>query len=79
MKAVLGENMLAGDKIEKDRFPREYVRKYQLHNLYMYDHPEDYRSPYTLLSEKEVKGAVSVIVLDFLNHHEYNKLFGYFK
>ena len=48
MKSVLKENMLAGDRIRKKQIPRHYVGRYGVNNLYRYDHPEGYRSCYTL-------------------------------
>ncbi len=74
MKAVLLGNMLAGDKVQKDRIPRLYLAKYGIHHLYHYEHPQSHRSSYMILNEG--KGAF-VLVIDLLNHHDYNKKFGY--
>ncbi len=67
MKLVLKENALAGNKIQKDRIPNYYVRKFGVHNLYRYGHPEGFRSCYTLLNDG---AGLSVVVLDLMNHTE---------
>lgn len=74
MKLVLKENAFAGDKIQKERIPPAYVKKYGLHNLYRYEHPEGHRSCYTLLNDGS---GLVVVVLDLLTHKEYERLFGY--
>jgi hypothetical protein len=74
MKAILKENMLAGERVAKDKIPKVYLVKYGVHNLYHYCHPEYYRSSYTILSN-EKKGIP--LVIDFISHGEYSKLFGY--
>lgn len=74
MKLVLKANCFAGEKIQKDMIPAAYVKKYGIHNLYRYAHPEGYRSCYTCLNNG--KGYV-VIVLDLMTHKEYERVFGY--
>jgi hypothetical protein len=51
MEVVLKENAFAGDKVPRDRFPRKYVEKYGINNLYKYNLPGNYRACYTLLSD----------------------------
>lgn len=74
MQAMLLENMLRGERVPKDRIPKFYLFKYGARNLYHYTHPEDYRSSYTILNDGT--GAYP-LVIDLLNHHDYNKLFNY--
>ena len=74
MKVVLTENMLVGSRIPKDRIPKVYLVKYGIHNLYHYNHPESYRLSYSILNEGN--GSFP-LVIDLLNHHDYNKIFGY--
>jgi len=75
MKGVLKENMLAGDCIGKKQIPGHYVRRYRVNNLYRYDHPEGYRSCYTLTEHNQM--GVCPTVLDLKTHDEYDKIFGY--
>ena len=63
-----------GNKIQKDRIPDYYTRKYGVNNLYRYEHPENYRSCYTLVKRE---GEICGLILDFMTHREYEKRFGY--
>lgn len=75
MDDTLKENMFAGEQVQKMLIPRHYVERYGINNLYRYQHPEGYRSCYTLVNYPGV--GVCPLVLDFLNHPEYERLFGY--
>ena len=75
MVGVLKENMFAGERIQKDRIPPKYRVKYGVNNLYRYDHPEGYRSCYTLLNKEGL--GVCPIIIDLMSHKEYEKVFGY--
>jgi hypothetical protein len=70
MEVKLKENMLAGDNIGKEKIPKYYKRQYGVNNLYRYEHPEGYRSCYTIL-----QGCV--YILDIRSHTEYDRIFGY--
>ena len=70
MKAVLKENMFAGDLIKKGIVPQVYLEKYGVNNLYRYEHPEGHRSCYTI-----VEGCAYII--DLMTHPEYDLRFGY--
>jgi hypothetical protein len=66
--------MLAGTRIEKRKFPRVYVQKHGITNLYKYNLDASNRLIYTLVTDKS---GIAVIVLEILNHKEYEKRFGY--
>jgi len=70
MSVVLKENKLAGEQIGKSRIPQHYIKKYGVWNLYRYDHPEGYRSCYTILKK-------CPHILDIVPHPVYDKIFGY--
>jgi len=70
----LKENMFAGDKIEKKKFPKHYIQKFQINNLYKLNLNSRYRLTYTLIGDKS---GVAVVVLEVLDHKEYEKRFGY--
>lgn len=74
MKLVLKGNMLAGDAVPKGQIPSHYREKFGLNNLYRYDHPEGYRSCYTLLTYDV---GVCPLILDLKSHKEYSRIFGY--
>ena len=53
---VLRENMLAGEKVEKRKWPEVYVREYGIRNLFLMDLGRRYRLTYNVLSEA-LKGS----------------------
>jgi hypothetical protein len=71
---VLKENMFAGDCIEKRKFPRYYVQKFGVNNLYKFDLDVRTRLVYTLVAEE---GGVAAVVLEILDHKKYDERFGY--
>jgi hypothetical protein len=70
MKAVLKENIFAGDVIKKGLIPDFYLERYGVNNLYRYQHPEGHRSCYTI-----TEGCAYII--DLMTHPEYDTRFGY--
>jgi hypothetical protein len=70
MADVLEENKFAGEQIRKSQIPRHYIKQYQVNNLYRYEHPEGYRSCYTIINK-------CPHILDLMSHPEYDKVFGY--
>lgn len=75
MVDLLWEDMTVGESIQKERIPRYYRRKYNVNNLYRFEHPEGYRSIYTLAKFNEL--GVCPFILEILSHPEYDRRFGY--
>ena len=71
---VLRENMGAGEKVEKRKWPRMYVRKYGIRNLFRLDLDRNYRLTYTIIADGLKK---VVCVLEVMDHKTYNRRFGY--
>jgi hypothetical protein len=71
---VLRENMLAGDKVEKKKLPKAYVREYGITNLFRLDLDRNYRLAYTIVAEGMLK---IVCILEVMDHKTYNERFGY--
>lgn len=71
---VLKANMFAGETIEKRKFPIIYVQKYAITNLYKYNLDASNRLTYTLVADNS---GTAIVVLEILNHKEYEKRFGY--
>ncbi len=64
-----------GVNIPKDRIPRSLKIEYNLHNLFKIDINDNWRLVYYVKSLD--RDATLVIVIDFMTHIEYNRLFGY--
>jgi hypothetical protein len=70
----LSSNREAGRKIPRALWPREYVRKYGVTNLWKYNLDSYWRLIYTLTGT-EIK--MFLICLGFMPHPEYDRKFGY--
>ena len=72
----LKDNPEYGLHIPKDRIPKEYIIKYDVNNLWKANLSDGWRMIYTIRGS-----AVEIIslILDIMNHRDYEKKFGYRK
>ena len=70
MKKVLLEHKYSGERIKKSLIPQYYIKNFGVYNLYRYDHPEGYRSCYTIVDN-------CPRILDIMSHAQYDLRFGY--
>jgi Txe/YoeB family toxin of Txe-Axe toxin-antitoxin module len=68
------KNAFCGIQIPKKQIPREYIKKYEIANLWKYDLPNAWRLIYSI---RGGKAFVVSIILEWLSHKEYNKRFNY--
>lgn len=68
------ENAFCGTQIPKRLFPKEYVQKYHIDNLWKYDLPSGWRLIYSIGREGTF---VLSIVLEWFSHPEYERRFNY--
>ena len=71
----LRDNAFAGIQVPKRLFPKEYIRKYGINNLWKYDLPKGWRLLYTIAPDNEVE-LISAI-LEWFPHKEYERRMGY--
>lgn len=68
------ENAFIGRNVKKELIPKNLIEKYKLNNLWIYDLPSGWRLLYSITSnEIEIIAAV----LDWMNHKDYERLFGF--
>lgn len=67
-----------GEHIKKRDIPRYYIKKHNIPVLYLVDLPQWWRLTYSIM-EFEVKNELSCLMLELMNHDQYNKRFGLFK
>ena len=67
-------NPTCGVKIPKKLWPKEYVKKYSVTNLWKYDLPSAWRLIYTIESDEV---TIVSIILEWFDHREYEKRFNY--
>ena len=70
---ALKDNPFAGIKIPKQLWPKAY-RRYFLKILLKYDLPNAWRLVYTIEGDKL---EISVVILEWFSHKDYEKRFGY--
>jgi Txe/YoeB family toxin of Txe-Axe toxin-antitoxin module len=77
IKAIhsLRQNAYCGIQIPKRLIPKEYLKKYNLNNLWKYNLSEDWRLIYTLTQENEIE-LISAI-LEWFDHKAYERRFNY--
>ena len=68
------ENVFCGIQIPKKLIPREYIKKYGIKNVWKYNLPDAWRLIYSIEGENLL---VISIVLEWLNHNEYERRFNY--
>lgn len=64
----------AGTKVQRRLWPKLYVQKFGLSNLFKLDLKGGWRLTYTIVSELNQR---VVVVLEVLSHKEYGRRFGY--
>ena len=79
IKRALGdikENQECGIAIPKKLIPKVYIKKYGINNLFKYDLPGGWRLLYSL---EEGKIEIMAIIIEWMNHKDYERRFGYRK
>jgi len=69
----LKENSYAGRNVKKKLIPKEFIQKYNLKNIWIYNLPDAWRVIYSLTTGGELE--VISVVLDWMNHQDYERLF----
>jgi len=68
------ENPFCGIQIPKKQVPKEYLKKFDIHNVWKYNLPGAWRLIYS------VKGGETIIltiILEWVDHKEYERRFKY--
>lgn len=65
-----------GIKVPRALWPKEYVQKYGITNLWKYNLPDAWRLVYTLVGNDV---EVISVILEWFDHSDYEKRFGYKK
>lgn len=68
------ENAFCGIQIPKRLIPSEYVKKYDINNLWKYNLPNAWRLLYSIMGG-EIK--IISIILEWMNHKDYERKFKY--
>ena len=71
---ILENNPFSGIQIPKRQIPKEYNKIFRPDNFWKYDLSKSWRLRYWISSDD--KGLITLLI-DRMNHKQYNKLFGY--
>lgn len=66
------QNSFCGRNVKKNLIPKEFKQKYQINNLWIYNLRKDWRLLYSVGGDKI---ELIAVVLDWMNHKEYERLF----
>ena len=69
---TIKQNAFFGRNVKKKLIPKELIQKYGVDNLWIYNLRKDWRLLYTI-TNNEVE--ILAIVLDWMNHKDYERLF----
>ena len=69
----INKNVFCGRSVKKKLIPRELIQKYELNNLWIYNLRSGWRLLYSVTSPDKIQ--ILAIVLDWMNHKDYERLF----
>lgn len=67
-------NPFCGIQIPKKQIPFEYIKKFNIHNVWKYNLPNAWRLIYSIQGGEVI---ILTIVLEWMDHKEYDRRFGY--
>lgn len=70
----LKQDPFCGIKLSKKLWPKDYIRKYEIDNLWKYDLPDGWRLIYTVRANQVM---ILTVVLEWFDHKEYERRFKY--
>jgi len=70
----LKNNAFVGRNVKKKLIPKSLIKKYDIDNLWIYNLSRDWRLLYSL-GKDNIK--ILAVVLDWMNHKDYERLFNF--
>ena len=71
---AIKQNAFFGRNVKKELIPKELIKKYNIDNLWIYNLRKDWRLIYSISGSRI---EVLAIVLDWMSHKDYDRLFGF--
>jgi hypothetical protein len=68
------ENAWVGRNVKKELIPKTLIDKYRITSLWIYDLPNGWRLLYSVVG---VEIELIAVVLDWMDHKDYERLFGF--
>lgn len=70
----VSKNVFFGRAVKKDLIPKNFIKKYKIDNLWIYNLRKDWRLLYSV-GKDEVE--IIAVVLDWMSHKDYENLFSF--
>ncbi len=67
-------NPFCGIQISKKKIPKDYIKKFKIHNVWKYDLPGAWRLIYSIEGGEII---ILTIILEWMDHKTYERRFGY--
>lgn len=71
----ISKNAFCCRNAKKELIPKRYIQKHGINNLWIYDLRDGWRLLYTVVNPTKIE--ILAIVLDWMNHKDYEKLFNF--
>ncbi|HLC86719.1 MAG TPA: hypothetical protein VJH65_00365 [Candidatus Nanoarchaeia archaeon] len=71
----ISRNVFCGRNVKKNLIPKRFIKKYSINNLWIYNLPQGWRMLYSIATPDKIE--IIALVLDWINHKDYEKLFGF--
>jgi len=68
------EDAYSGRNVKKKLIPKKLIEKYNINNLWIYNLPSSWRLLYSITGSDI---EIIAVILDWMNHKDYEKLFGF--
>jgi len=68
------QNAFCGEKIKRELIPKEYIKKYNINNLFWYQLPNAWRLVYSVTADNV---ELIAIIIEYFNHKNYERKFNY--
>ena len=67
-------NPFCGIQVPKKQIPKEYIKKFEIHNVWKYNLPNSWRLIYSVIGGNTI---ILTIILEWMDHKEYERRFRY--
>jgi Txe/YoeB family toxin of Txe-Axe toxin-antitoxin module len=68
------QNVFFGRNVKKELIPKELIKKHNINNVWIYNLRKDWRLIYSVTGTRV---DILAIILDWMNHKDYERLFGF--
>ena len=71
----ISKNVFCGRNVKKELIPKILIQKYNINNAWIYNLRDGWRLIYTITTPNKIE--IIAVILDWMNHKDYERLFGF--